>query len=106
MDEPAIACSLNPQDHQRRLAAIRELGEVALLDVEPRLDGALLSFRDSDGVRDQLASIVQAEAACCSFLGMTLGSDEGRLTLAISAPPDAMPVVGELAASFQGPVSR
>jgi hypothetical protein len=58
------------------------------------------SLRDSDGVRDQLASIVEAEAASCSFLGLTLGSDEGRLTPAISAPPNAMPVVRELTASF------
>ncbi len=74
MDELAIACSLGPQERQRRLSTIRRLGEAALLDVEARPGGALLSFRDSDGVRDQLAAIVHAEAACCAFLGLTLGS--------------------------------
>ncbi len=106
MDEAAIACSLGPTDYQRRLSAIRELGEAALLDVEVRPDGALLSFQDSEGVRGELASIVQTEAACCSFLGMTLGSDAGRLTLAISAPPGAMPVVRDLTVSFQGAANR
>lgn len=106
MDEPAIACSLGPEDYRQRLSAIRELGAVALLDVELRPDGALLSFRNADDVRDQLASIVQAEAECCSFLGLTVGSEEGRLTLAITGSPDAMLVVRDLTASFQGTMSR
>jgi hypothetical protein len=106
MNEAAIACSLGPEDYQRRLSAIGRLGEVALLDVEALPDGALLSFQDSDGIRDQLASIVQAEAVCCSFLRLTLVTDADRLTLAISAPPDAMPVVQELTESFQGAVNR
>ena len=105
MDELAIACSLGPRDRQRRLTAIRRLGEAALLDVEARPDGSLLSFRDSDGVRDQLAAIVHAEAACCAFLGLTIDSEAGRLTLTISAPPDAMPTVRELTASFQGTIN-
>ena len=105
MDELAIACSLGPQERQRRLSAIRRLGEAALLDVEARPGGALLSFRDSDGVRDQLAAIVHAEAACCAILGLTIDSEAGRLTLTISAPPDAMPTVRELTASFQGTIN-
>jgi len=105
MDELAIACSLGPQERQRRLSAIRRLGEAALLNVEARPDGALLSFRDSDGVRDQLAAIVHAEAACCAFLGLTIDSEAGRLTLTISAPPDPMPTVRELTASFQGTIN-
>jgi hypothetical protein len=106
VDEPVIACSLSPEDYRRRLWAIRELGEAALLDVEARPDGALLSFRNSMGVRDQLVSIVRAEAACCSFLRLTLGSKGDHLTLAVAAPPEAMPVVRDLTASFQGTVSR
>jgi hypothetical protein len=106
MDEEAITCSLDPQDYQRRLEAIRELGEAALLDVETRRDRVMLRFRDSDEVRDRLASIVQAEAACCSFLELTVGSDAQGLTLEISAPSDAMPVVQDLTASFQGAVTR
>lgn len=107
MDESAISCSLGPDDYQRRLSAIRGLGEAALLEVDQTPDGALLSFRNSDGVRDQLEWIVQAEATCCDFLKLTLGSDDdGRLTLAISAPHDAMSVVQDLKATFQGAANQ
>jgi hypothetical protein len=106
MGEPAIACSLSPEDYLRRMSAIRELGEVALLDVETKPDGVLLSFRNSEGVRDQLASIVRA-GNCVLFLPReTLGCEAGRLTLAISAPPAGMPVARDLTASFQGVANR
>jgi hypothetical protein len=100
--EPAIACSLGAEDYRQRLSAIRKLGEVALLDVEAKPDGALLSFRNSEHVRDELTSIVEAEAACCAFLELSVDADGERLILAISAPPEAMPVVKDLTASFQG----
>ena len=102
MDEPAIACSLGAEDYRQRLSAIRKLGEAALLDVEARPDGALLSFRNSERVRDELSSIVDGEAACCAFLELSVVADGERLTLAISAPPEAMPVVKDIMASFQG----
>lgn len=102
MDESTIACSLGAEDYRERLSSIRKLGEVAFLDVEPRPDGAVLSFRNSEEVRAELSSIVDAEAACCSFLELSVQPDGERLTLAISAPPDAMPVVRDLTASFQG----
>jgi hypothetical protein len=99
----AIPCSLSPEDYRRRMSAVRKLGEVALVDVETMPDGALLSFRNSKGVRDLLASMVQAYAACCPFLGLALGSDEEeRLTLAISAAPAGLAVARDLAARFQG----
>jgi hypothetical protein len=100
--ESPIACSLGVEDYPRRLLAIRKLGEAALLDVEATPDGALLSFRNSPHVRDELSSIVEAEAECCSFLELSVDSDGGRLILAVSGPPDAMPVVQGLTATFQG----
>jgi hypothetical protein len=102
MDEPTIACSLGVEDYRERLSRIRKLGAVALLGVEPRLDGAVLSFRNCEQVRTELSSIVGAEAACCSFLDLSVHSEGKRLILTISAPPDAMPVVRDLAASFRG----
>jgi hypothetical protein len=102
MDEPTIACSLGAEDYRKRLSSIRALGEVAFLDAETRPDGAVLSFRDSDQVRAELSSIVEAEAACCSFLELSVRSEADRLMLTISSPPDAMPVVRDLTASFRG----
>ena len=102
MDEPTIACSLSAKDYWERLSSIRKLGEVASLDVEARPDGAILSFRNSEEVHAELTSIVDAETVCCSFLDLSVYPDGERLILAISAPPDAMPVVRDLTASFQG----
>jgi hypothetical protein len=102
MDEPTIACSLGAEDYRERLSWIRKLGEVAFLDVEARPDGAVLSFRNSEEVRAELSSIVDAEAACCSFLELSVHSEGERLILVIAAPLDAMPVVRDLTASFQG----
>jgi hypothetical protein len=102
MDEPTIACSLSARDYRERLSWIRKLGEVAFLDVEARPDGAVPSFRNSEEVQAELTSIVDAEAVCCSFLDLSVHPDGERLILAISAPPDAMPVVRDLTASFQG----
>lgn len=79
MDEPTIACSLGEEDYRKRLSSIRKVGEAAFLEVEPRPDGAVLSFRDSEQVRAELASIVEAEAACCSFLELSVHTQEDRL---------------------------
>jgi hypothetical protein len=102
MDEPTIACSLDAEDYRKRLSSIRALGEVAFLDEEARPDGAVLSFRDSDQVRAELSSIVEAEAACCSFLELSVRSEADRLILTISSPFDGMAVVRDLTASFRG----
>ena len=57
---------------------------------------------NSEKVQAELTSIVDAEAVCCSFFDLSVHPDGERLILAISAPPDAMPVVRDLTASFQG----
>jgi hypothetical protein len=102
MDEPTIACSLGAGDYRERLSRIRKLGEVAFLRMEARPDGAVLSFRNSQQVQAELSSIVDAEAACCSFLDLSVHSEAERLILTISSPPDAMPVVRDLTLNFQG----
>ncbi|MGH2596171.1 MAG: hypothetical protein ACRDH7_09430 [Actinomycetota bacterium] len=102
MDEPTIACSLGVEDYWKRLSSIRKVGEVAFLEMEARPDGAVLSFRDSEQVRAELASIVEAEAACCSFLELSVHSQGDRLILTVLSPLEAMPVVRDLTASFRG----
>jgi hypothetical protein len=97
-----IACSLNADDYRQRLDAVRELGAAALLSVSDRSDGAELTFRNTTRVREELTAIVQAENACCPFLDLSIGSDEDELSLTITAPREALPVVGDLVRSFQG----
>jgi hypothetical protein len=102
MVEHPIACSLSAGDYRARLSAIRELGRRALVEVDETPDGAVLSFRESEKVRNDLSVIVEAEGECCSFLGLSIESNEERLSLTISAPSEAMPIVRDLIESFQG----
>ena len=103
MNDPTpIACSLSADDHRLRLAAIRELGGQALLAAEDRPDGVILSFRGSAEVHEKLVAIVRAESKCCPFLVLEVIESQERLALAVTAPPDALPIVRDLVRSFRG----
>jgi len=101
-DRAPIACSLSADDYRLRLAAIRDIGVQALEAAEDRPDGAALSFRNAAGVHEKLAAIVRAESECCPFLVLEVDGSRDRLTLAITAPPEALPIVRDLVRSFQG----
>lgn len=101
-DQAPVACSLSAEDHRHRLAAIQEIGRRALLAAEDRHDGAVLSFRNSAGVREELLSIVDAESSCCSFLALSLVDNEDRLMLSISGPGEALRIMRDLTESFRG----
>jgi hypothetical protein len=100
-DKP-IACSLAPDDLQRRLAAIAAIGASKLIAREAEGDRHLLRFRAGTETRRQLEEIVAAEAKCCSFLDLALEDRGGELVLTIAAPPDAQPIADELASAFAG----
>src|SRR3954447_19555506 len=94
-----IACSLSAVELPVRLAEMRDLGR-ALVGVERTKTTAVLHFRHGGETAERLAAIVTAEARCCPFLDMTLHETSGALSLTISAPPDAAPVLDELVAAF------
>jgi hypothetical protein len=97
-----IACTLSAVDYQRRLRAIRRVGFEAFLSADERPDGATLRFRNSEEVRQQLDSIVEAERACCPFLSLTVDDAGGELVIGVTAPSEAQPVVRDLILSFRG----
>jgi hypothetical protein len=102
MAEPMqIACSLDADGYATRLAAVRDIGEIALVRTQAHDDGpgADLFFRDGDEIR-RLRRIVEAEAECCAFLDIELNTEPGVLRLSISGPADAAPVVRDLVESF------
>jgi hypothetical protein len=101
-----IACSLNAQGYRLRLEAVRELGAAGLLEAHDRPDGAKLTFRNTTRVRKELAAMVEAEDACCPFLALSVGAGEDELSLTITAPRDALPIVRDLVTSFQGATAR
>ena len=99
MRDLPIACSLEADALERRLAEIRAVGRDALLGPGP--DGTL-RFRATPGTRERLEAIVAAEAECCAFLDLGLHEAGGELLLEISAPADAEPVAAELTRAFTG----
>ena len=95
-----IACSLTAAAKRDRVAEIAGIGRASLMDVATGGQEAILRFRAGAGTRRRLAAIVAAEAECCPFLTMDLREERGVVTLTITAPPGAEPIVDELAAAF------
>ena len=99
MAEP-IACSLDAQVLDARLAEIAALGRDALIASDNQPGRAQLRFRSDGNVHLRLAAVVAAEARCCPFLELQLDDDHTGLLLTIAAPPDAEPLLADLAAAF------
>jgi hypothetical protein len=98
--EESVACSLGPNDLEQRLVEIAEVGSESLIDRSSDGGRHLLRFRSSGTTRRRLETIVAAEAACCSFLDLSLGELGDELILSINAPDEGREVSAGLAAAF------
>jgi len=92
-----IACTLSPADAAQRAGEWRRLAAAALVERERSPGRALLRFRDGDEVEPALRRLVEAERECCAFLDLRLGRDRDTLTLEISGPPQADPILDSFA---------
>src|SRR5215217_5993124 len=97
---PPIACSLSAAELPARLAEMSAVGRDALVDVELSDLSATLQFVASDDIDARLSAIVAAESGCCRFLRIDLHRSDERLTLTITAPRGAQPVLDDLVAAF------
>ena len=93
--DPPIVCTLGTEAMPARL------GEWAgVLDrVEERRatpDGVELRFPRDPDVLAALAAVAAKEVECCSFFTFTLTLDARAAWLAVTAPPDGVPIVREL----------
>jgi hypothetical protein len=93
MDQP-IACSLPPADYAKRRAHIDDITRSALLGREPIESGERMTFAPE--AEADLRELVAAEAECCSFLRMELSRSGDALTLDVTGPDDAQPIIAEL----------
>jgi hypothetical protein len=64
-----IACTLGPQDGAARLEEWRQITASVGLGRTNTPGQLTLRFRDDSGVGDELRRLVDAERACCAFLG-------------------------------------
>ena len=88
-----VACSLNDAEfHERRILARQTL--LPQVATSKRIqNGLMLTFIDSQSLRDELETFVELERQCCEFLEFTLSSDaaepKARLQLRIEGQSEA-----------------
>ncbi|HEX4431429.1 MAG TPA: hypothetical protein VHZ96_19315 [Frankiaceae bacterium] len=101
MRELPIACTLDAQDAQRRLAQWRSVGEHTLLAVD--LAERILTVGYEPSALPELRALVRAEQTCCAFLDWSLEERPDRVLLTIrcdaSGEPELSRLAGLLAAS-------
>jgi hypothetical protein len=96
MSDADAACSLDPAGQEGRLAEFAELASAALLGSTRTPHGARIQLRNSPSVQDSLWRLIEAERSCCSFLefGVEVGDEE--LSVEVSGPPSARPLIDRL----------
>lgn len=93
-----LACTLDAAALGERTAAMRRIGERAL--VSAHSDGGHAELRFAPDARPEVEAIVAAEAECCAFLTMDLRDAGDELVLTVAAPARAEAVVDGLVAAF------
>ena len=95
MDTP-IACTLPPERYAGRTAELAALTARALRSRVAISGGERLVFADAPGVEDELRAAIAAEQVCCAFLRLGLKRADAGLTLDITGPDEALPIIAEL----------
>jgi len=76
-----IACALDADRFERRVAWLADLADRALTARSPIEGGERLTFANAPAVERELREAIAAESACCAFLSMTLRREAGALVL-------------------------
>lgn len=90
-----IACTLDAAEVPGRLA---EWEAVAgrVVGREPLDGGIRVRFPVEEGLAATLAALAQAEQGCCAFFEFAVGITAGAVTLDVTGPADAAPVIAGL----------
>jgi hypothetical protein len=92
----SLACSLSPAALTDRRAMTGRLIARAAAPGSLIDGGIRVRFVAGSGIDAELRALVALEAECRSFLTMIVITEGRHLTLDITGPPDAMPVIREL----------
>jgi MerR family transcriptional regulator, copper efflux regulator len=93
MDQP-IACILTPAAYRERTQTVERIARSGLR-ARLSIDGGTRLTFDA-GAENALRELIAAEAECCPFLRMTLTRSGDALTLEVTGPEDAQPIIAEL----------
>ncbi len=95
-----IACALTPDAARERIGWLEHVGRSALIEGGREGDRLLLRFRAES--RRDVEAFISAESECCRFLSFDLGEAGGELTLEISGPAGAEPVLDGFLSTLGG----
>jgi MerR family copper efflux transcriptional regulator len=90
-----IACSLSSGEAKDRAQEWARLLERGGAELAPVTDGLRIALRD-DSVGTELDGLMAAERECCPFMSMHVERVDGVLTLTVTAPAEAQPLLAEL----------
>ena len=97
MDSLPIACSLAPQDLERRKQALQAV-VTAVGQSEPLTNGLRFHFANDEGVQQELIALIQFERVCCPFLTFDLHFEHnnGPISLSVTGPEGTRKFLGEV----------
>lgn len=99
-----IACTLEADDFNERIAGIRDLARRSLRRSERESLTLRLTY-DRDALHE-VEEFVAREADCCAFLNFDLWHDAAGVHLAITAPVSAAEAADELFGHFAPELAR
>ncbi|SRR5216683_7917862 len=93
-----IACSLTETAARSQLDEWRSILAAGIAATD-RVSPTELGFRLRDDLADveALIRLARREQACCPFFGFALRIEAAAVTLTVSVPPDATPVLDQFA---------
>jgi len=66
------------------------------IEVAEQPGGQTAYFAEDDALEGELRALASAEADCCEFLHFEIQRGDGRISLAVTGPTDARPVIEQL----------
>lgn len=96
-----IACSLEPDSAQARIARWQALADRALEESARTTEGAWQRYRADPGVESELVELIALEGRCCSFLAFELTRRDDGLELHVQGPETAHAMLDAFATGSQ-----
>jgi hypothetical protein len=90
------ACTLSELQFGDRVGDWSTVAHSGLQERQRTAHGILLRFQRSDEVERELQRLVELEEHCCSFVSFALSIGAGDVTLTVSGPDEAAPLLDEL----------
>jgi hypothetical protein len=85
MSNEVVACTLNSRDLASQAERWRRLRAAAGLERVETDAGFRQTFRDAEGVEDELRALAAAENDCCAWARWEVGRENGAIVVEVSS---------------------